>query len=625
MPVNVMVKKSLFVLLILCPVFSYAQPAVCTGNLGENIFEEGDFGSGSSNFLLQDPEIAPGYRYILTPPPNDGGYTITNNTGRWANNYGTWLNIPDNSSDPNGYMMVVNADFTPGLFYDQTIEGLCENTLYEFSADVINMIQRQVTDHIKPNVSFLIDDEEAFTTGEIPQDESWHNYGFTFTTAPGQTSVRLSLRNNAPGGTGNDLALDNISFRACGPEAQILPDEIANICEDGDPIDLDATVNGDQYDVPAFRWQQSFDEGATWADIPESDTAIYTHDELSSGFYYYRYLLANGDVNLENPKCRVISNEKIVYVVPKFYDITDTICEGLTYVQDGREYTASGTYVDTLLSSIGCDSIVTLNLTVVPDAGMEATTQVTDPSCHDATDGRIAVEEVQRGAPPFTYDLTGQPSNGSGSFTGLSGGSYELAITDRHGCDYQETFSVVAPPEFTVDLGPDREVTLGDEVRLQPFTNLPVDKLTWEPAGLFECPDGCLSVQWFPKESTTLQLTAVSDRGCVTENRLQVVVNKDRRIYFPNAFSPDGNGVNDVFMIFGDVPNVQQIRRFAVFDRWGNLILERTDLQPNDEGSGWDGTFRGDLLPQGVYVYMAEVAFLDGEVLTYSGDVMLLR
>jgi gliding motility-associated-like protein len=620
-----MLQKSLFLFLTILPFFTHAQPAVCEGNLGENIFEEGDFGSGSAVFLAQDPGIAPGYRYVLTPPPNDGGYSITNNTGRWANNYGTWLHISDNSSDPDGYMMVVNADYTPGLFYDQNIEGLCENTLYEFSADVINMIMTEVTDHIKPNVSFLIDDEEAFTTGEIPQDERWHTYGFSFTTAPGQTGVRLSLRNNAPGGIGNDLALDNISFRPCGPEALILPAEVANICEDGDPIDLAATVYGDQFDTPAFQWQQSFDEGQTWSDIPGTNTPAYTHDELSSGFYYYRYLLANGDVNLQNPKCRVISNRKIVHVVPKFYTVADTICEGLTYSQNGKQYNTSGVYVDSLLSSIGCDSIVTLKLTVLPDAGIEAGVRIDDPSCYDSSDGQVTVEHVVNGSPPYTYTLTGRPPNGSGDFPALPAGSYELSVTDRYGCAFREPLTIEAPPEFTVDLGPDLEVTLGDQVLLHVVANRPVESFSWEPAGLFDCPAGCQGAVWVPIRSTTLTLSAVSDRGCAAEDALRVAVDLDRRIFFPNAFSPDGNGVNDVFMIFGDAPNVQQIRRFAVFDRWGNLLVEHRNFQPNDPKSGWDGKFKGQLLPQGVYVYMADIEFLDGKVLTFSGDVMLVR
>jgi len=107
---------------------------ICQGSLGINIFQEGDFGKGNSNVLQVDPQIAPGYKYHKNPPPNDGYYSIANNTSSWgsfANTY--WVNVGDNSADPKGYMMVVNASYDPGLFYRQEVDGLCDNTLYVFS------------------------------------------------------------------------------------------------------------------------------------------------------------------------------------------------------------------------------------------------------------------------------------------------------------------------------------------------------------------------------------------------------------------------------------------------------------------------------------------------------------
>jgi hypothetical protein len=95
---------------VFIPCSSFAQ--VCTGNLGDNIFEAGDFGKGVTNLLYPNPGIAPGYGYANSVPPPDGLYIITNNTGAWSGLYPTWLGIRDNSNDPNGYMMVVNASFS---------------------------------------------------------------------------------------------------------------------------------------------------------------------------------------------------------------------------------------------------------------------------------------------------------------------------------------------------------------------------------------------------------------------------------------------------------------------------------------------------------------------------------
>ena len=169
---------------------SFSQ--VCEGNLGENIFSDGDFGRGNTNVVSTDPNIAPGYIYQPHPPPDDGYYTIANSNYLW-NNFPGWLKIKDNSSDIFGYMMVVNASYDPGLFYIKVITGLCENTLYAFSADIINLMMRG-SNAIKPNVSFMLDGVVVYNTGDIPEDETWNTYGFTFTTGPGQNSLTLSLQ-----------------------------------------------------------------------------------------------------------------------------------------------------------------------------------------------------------------------------------------------------------------------------------------------------------------------------------------------------------------------------------------------------------------------------------------------
>ncbi|KAA3633969.1 MAG: hypothetical protein DWQ02_12245, partial [Bacteroidetes bacterium] len=176
-------KKALLLTVLLGTfgLFGITYGQVCSGNIGENIFTDGDFGSGTANLLTPDPMIAPGYSYTTNPPPSDGYYVLSNNLGSWGGLYATWLPIGDNSTDPFGYMMVVNASFSPGLFYEQEVEGLCENTLYVFTADVINLIKSGTANHTDPNVSFLIDDVVQYSTGIITKTEHWQTYGFTFT------------------------------------------------------------------------------------------------------------------------------------------------------------------------------------------------------------------------------------------------------------------------------------------------------------------------------------------------------------------------------------------------------------------------------------------------------------
>ncbi|MEN0045886.1 MAG: gliding motility-associated C-terminal domain-containing protein [Bacteroidota bacterium] len=616
-------KHSIFAILLLWSSMATAQ--ICTGNLGDNIFEEGDFGEGSSNNILEDPDIAPGYQYDRIGPPSDGFYTITNNTGGWSNLYGTWMTLRDNSSDPNGYMMVVNASFTQGNFYEQIIDGLCENTLYVFSADIINVVRKPVTGHHNPNVSFLLNDEIKYNTGEIGQTEQWNTYGFTFSTGSGETSLKLTLRNNAPGGIGNDLALDNITFRPCGPEALILPREIANICEDGDPIRLEATIVGAQYDIPAYQWQRSFDEGETWEDIPNATESSILHTERVSGFYYYRYILANNPDNVANSKCRVNSNVKIVQVVPKFYEIVDTLCQGLTFEVGTSVYNTTGIYTDSLISSLGCDSIVTLDLTIVPDQNISADIDFIDPTCFGYEDAEIHIFDVQNGYAPLQLELIGEFPDSIGVFRNLGSGFYDIRITDHFGCSFEANVELIDPKPFEINLGEDLTIDLGDGITLNLVGNYEISSLKWSPEEAVLCPTDCLNEEWFPRATNFYALEAISENGCTASDSIKVVVLPARKLYFPNVFSPNSNTQeNTRFTIFGAEPNVQRIISLRIFDRWGNFIFQQDDFAPNDAAQGWDGTLSGELLPSGVYTFVVEVLFFDEAVEVFSGDVLLL-
>ena len=301
----------------------------------------------------------------------DGFYVVTNNTGGadWAGIFPDWARFEDNSDDPNGYMMVVNSSVEPGAFYEREVTDLCENTDYEFSADIRNLYRAGIEGDILPNVSFLIDGVEVFTTGNIPNNDLWNDYAFAFSTAPGQFTVRLTLRNNAPGGLGNDLALDNISFRPCGPEATVtaIRSEIS-ACEDPATVALEAVVAGSAFPNPAVQWQVSPDGVDDWVDIPGANVPELTVGQLTLGGQFYRFLVAASSEILTNSKCRIISDVVNISVQVLASTRTDVICDGMQLEVGTSVYTESGTFLDTLTTDAGCDSIVTTNLTVLANA-----------------------------------------------------------------------------------------------------------------------------------------------------------------------------------------------------------------------------------------------------------------
>ncbi len=595
----------------------------CEGSLGDNIFVRGSFGSGMDNIPSQDPNIAPGYQYTRTGPPSDGLYTITNNTGAWENLYQTWIRIGDNSPDPNGYMMVVNADFSPGVFYSEVVSDLCENTLYEFSADIINVVGRTVPNHILPSVDFILDGVALFSTGSIPQNEQWNRYGFTFRTPPGTTEMTLELRNNAPGGIGNDLALDNISFRACGPNAFIEYDatETIFLCEnDNRDITFTADLGNSGYEI---QWQLSRDRGASWEDLLQSNNVGIIHSDFRPGTYRYRYLAAPNIANLQNFKCRTISDELEIEVLPIRHDITDTICEGETYPLGSDLITSPGTHTANLISSRNCDSIVTLTLHHVQDPGIGIDFEKVDPRCVGDTSGQVIPLLASGSVAPYTYlldDLVVDPEVANP----LPAGQYLLRVLDRYRCSAEVTIALLDPEPFRIDVGPDTTLRLGQPIIRAAQANFPIQTIEWSPPLYIDCAD-CEQVQIVGIENIAYMIQAISEEGCQSNDTLRIEVDRTLRVFAPNAFSPNGDGSNDFFMLAASGLAVREIESLQIFDRWGSLVFQEENIPLGAEQRGWDGQIAGQPAGIDTYLYTATLRLLDDSVEVRSGTVLLVR
>jgi gliding motility-associated-like protein len=598
-----------------------SQSQLCDGNLGENIFSKGDFGRGNPTVISMDPGYAPGFSYTPQVPPDDGEYTITNDMDAWPSSFPAWISIQDNSPDPMGYMMVINASYSPGIFYQQEIKNVCDHTLYEFSADIINLIKQGINGHILPSVSFLIDDIVVYNTGQIPQDEEWHTYGFTFTTGDNQSSVRLTLRNNAPGGVGNDLALDNISLRPCGPRASISIEPEGIICENALFPVISANIESD---TGALQWQVSFDNALSWSTMIGETGKSYRMNYQTAGVYYFRYLYSTSEFNLTNPNCRTISDSIRVEVAPVEFTIRDTLCEGLSFNLGGIDYAETGVYQEFLTAQNGCDSIVTLELIIFPDPPILADFEFESPSCKGANDGSISLVSVTGTRPPYIMyvndSLIPQPSTS----IQLPAGSYQAAIENEYGCRFEEEILIPDGPPMSVSTIDDTTIILGHSITLESFSTLPVWATAWTPSIGLNCPT-CLSPDATPFQDQLYVITVESETGCIDTDSVFLRVDPAPVIYVPNVFSPNNDGINDFFEVYADPFNISSVRRILIFDRWGGIISAQADLFNEGVIKLWNGyTPRGPANP-GTYVYLIELSMADDTIRAISGDVTVVK
>jgi len=204
-------------------------------------------------------------------------------------------------------------------------------------------------------------------------------------------------------------------------------------------------------------------------------------------------------------------------------------------------------------------------------------------------------------------------------------GSYtaQLRTSVNFGCSDTTSQPVTINP-LPVIKGPKVITTpVGIPVTL-PFTYSPgVVTYAWSPASYLDCID-CANPVANPTFNTTYIIRVTDANNCVnTDTVLVKPICTDESYFIPNTFSPNNDGVNDVFYPRGrGLYNIQSMR---IFNRWGQLLFEKKDFPANTASSGWDGTSNGRPAPADVYVYIIEVVCNNAQVIALHGDVTLIR
>jgi hypothetical protein len=340
----------------------------CPNYVGGNavIENNGTFGNGNTQNRTASA-IVPGYSFVTfaANQPNDGSYGICNNssaTGATNNAvpypdnsrvFTVWDIIGDhsNAASPTagnpatapgtngGYMAVINASYATSPAIQQNIANLCPSTYYDFSAWFRNICSKCSCDSnghgalnalfngpyppgVKPNLTFQLNGIDYYTTGDIPYDGLWTKKGFTYLTGPAQVGFTLSIRNNSPGGGGNDWAVDDVNLSTCIPDLLLKYNPEIKICKNSQ-IDLSATVRCYFPNYTYYKWQKSTDNGLTWIDTGvngvgspsmvggqwEYTVAYPTFiGTMADSGQRYRAVVATTPTNLNNGNCTYSNN-----------------------------------------------------------------------------------------------------------------------------------------------------------------------------------------------------------------------------------------------------------------------------------------------------------------------------
>ncbi len=253
--------------------------------------------------------------------------------------------------------------------------------------------------------------------------------------------------------------------------------------------------------------------------------------------------------------------------------------------------------------------------------------EMTEPDCLTSA-GTITFTGQQGGTPPYLYSVDGLVFSSQTVFDNLPPGAYSLTVQDDAGCEISEDAVIPLFQPFEVSLDPEITVSLGEEIHLVPLLTLPINEISnfiWSPAEGLSCTD-CLDPFLLPTQNNIYQIEVIDSNGCSAIASVSIMVKEPNiNVFVPNVFSPNGDGINDLFFIFANEKLVVIVSQFHIFSRWGETVFENFDFPPNDVEHGWDGTHRSKSLDSGVFTWFAEIVLVNGETKMFQGDVTIIK
>ena len=563
---------------------------------------------------MQDSALPAGTTtYTYGVPPNDGFYTVSSNT-----NHFDWLIVDDvTPNDTNGRMLIVNSDFSAGEFYRTTINGLCENTTYEFSSWLINLSPSNgfCGNNVIPiNVKFEIWDSTdtnllAFgDTGNITSTTTanWQQYALVFQTIPNQTSVILKMINNGIGGCGNDLAIDDIVFKTCGDSITVNDPSNNNnvsLCSSQTPYSTTITVIPDfsVFSTHFYQWEESSD-GITWTNIVGEINPSITTSGITSTVYY-RCKVAESPINLNNAFCNTVS--EVYQVTVNQMPVTPTLAcwEMATFNDATCSWNITGT--QPTQPTLDCWETATFNTTtclwevtgtqpIQPTLACWETATFNLTSCIWEITGDQPIDAVEESvflcdtgdvtlqANSAIFNPTYMWSNGASTEFIIVNipGIYTVEITD--GCSTRIiTYNVsqVGQPEINQILSDGNSIII--ETNLGGDLEYSLDGLTYQNTPIF-----------FNIEGGKYRVRVRNDCGETLEEFIH--------LFIPKYFTPN----NDTFHDYFEIKSIEcyESSQVRIFDRYGKLLYNT-----NNTPLIWDGTIDNNPLPASDYWYIINI------------------
>ena len=278
----------------------------------------------------------------------------------------------------------------------------------------------------------------------------------------------------------------------------------------------------------------------------------------------------------------------------------------------------NGLYTVSVTDADGCTGSALFNFEAPEELVFEFSAE--NPICHNETNGRVEVVNTFGGLTPFTYSLNNSEFQEEQEFVNLGAGSYNLSILDGNGCVTDFQFDLVNPPLFMVQASDSQTLEEGESADIEVLTDLDeIASIIWDPSEGLSCFD-CLTPTAEPSESTLYEVGITDENGCRVSDFIRIDIAPLLEVYIPNSFTPNEDGINDIFKPVLSFP--PELYKLRVYNRWGNLVFESSDPDLGWNGSSNQDEFYGQ---NTVHQYHLTVGYSNIDLKVYRGTITVVR
>lgn len=613
---------------------------------GDNLIVNGDFSQGNVGFSSQ-------YTYSPGANPTQGVYGVFSSGRDLSPQF--FSDCRDHTSGTGQLMVVDGSPIANQEVWCQTVQ-VQANTEYAFSTWVSTVLPSNPA-----RLQFSINGQALGSPFSPPVNTCvWRQFYATW-TAGAELEAEICVVNQNTNPNGNDFALDDFSFVELG---EIYHDSFLVVVENIPVLTIDTAIcGGSSFLFNGISLNPGTSETFQFTSIRNCDSLVVVNVGLLDTLFEYVRVdtLCPGEVfdfygntiSQDTVLCSLISAGEscdtvvcltAVYLtesairtelqMPSCYGDSDgnievEVVAGLAPFSYQWEDNSSlplragvpaGVYPLKVVDAKGCEA--TRNILLEEPPILEVDGEATSWICNGNIQGQIEVL-AEGGTAPWQFGVLGANLQSSTLIRDLAPGDYELVVQDANGCMAREEIQVPQPFEPTLVItGPSR-ASLGERIVLNGLTDAPGNlNFEWFPKDSLSCPS-CAETEVLALQTTSFRLVVTDSLGCVLASEFLVQVDRRANIFIPNAFSPNGDGVNDVWLIHGGI-GVERIEDVSIYDRWGQQLFSRMDCPLNDPACGWNGEVgSGEKMNPGVYVYTCTVKLVNGELEQYSGSILL--